>query len=415
MNHLIWHPFTQHQLDPDPVVISSGEGAYLFSESGDRYIDAISSWWCNLHGHAHPVIADAIAKQAHTLEHVLFAGFSHPPAKQLAHNIAQILPQTCSKLFFSDNGSTAIEVAIKIAIQFFKNQNINKHRIVKLKHGYHGDTIGAMSVSDTTFSSPFRGLLFNSLTLTPPYPACSDQAIEEATQLFKDPTIAAFIYEPILQGAGGMKVYQAEAFETILQLAKQHHIICIADEILTGFGRTGPLFASEFMKTQPDILCISKGLTGGFLPLAITATSEEIYSQFLSQNRIKALLHGHTYTANPLGCAAALSSLQLTLSPECEQKRNRIAFMHQQYQKQYGHLWSRCEVLGTILILDIPTEQHDAHYFSSLRDKLLAFFLKKKIILRPLGNTLYVLPPYCIKQSDLEYIYQSLNEVAKLV
>ncbi|WP_213318303.1 adenosylmethionine--8-amino-7-oxononanoate transaminase [Chlamydiifrater volucris] len=405
----VWHPFTQHATDASPIVVTKAKGCYLYSEK-NRYLDAISSWWCNLHGHAHPLIAKSIYKQARTLEQVIFAEMTHSPAISLMEQLVPLLPKGLCKGFFSDNGSTSVEIATKMAIQYFKNQGIPKNRIVKLENSYHGDTFGAMSLSSGSFTTTFDSFLFETLTLTPPYPGKENQSIEAAEELFNNNAdIAAFIYEPVLQGAGGMKVFNAEAFNQILSLAKKTGVICIADEVLTGFGRTGPMFASSHMEEQPDIICLSKGLTGGFLPLALTVTTQEIYEGFLSEDRKKAFLHGHTYTANPLGCAAALASLKITKSERCTVQRILIENYHKQFQEEHGHRWPRCEVLGTILILDYPDSLKS--YFSELRNYLSKAFLKRGILLRPLGNTVYVLPPYCVSLNDLDFIYSHLIEV----
>ncbi|EPP34803.1 adenosylmethionine-8-amino-7-oxononanoate transaminase [Chlamydia ibidis] len=409
MASYIWHPFYQPRLDPEPLHIVRGSGAYLYTADETKYLDAISSWWCNLHGHAHPFIAKKIAQQARQLEHVIFANATHPPAIDLVNKLIPILPKGIKRCFFSDNGSCAIEVAIKMATQYFHNQRIKKQSFVCLRDGYHGDTIGAMSlVAPTVFSQPFHRLLFKSDIIDPPIYGQEEKSIKQAESLFSTNRIAAFIYEPVVQGAAGMRMYNPEGLDAIIKLAKHYGVLCIADEIFTGFGRTGPLFASNYMSTPPDIICLSKGLTGGFLPLAITATSEAVYQQFVSQQRDKSFLHGHTYTANPLGCAAASASLDLTLSPRCQDQRTMIENCHKEFQKSYGSQWQRCHVLGTILALDYPSSS--SGYFSDLRDPLHHFFLKQKILLRPLGNTIYVVPPYCISKKDLKTIYHCLQD-----
>ncbi|EPP37996.1 Adenosylmethionine-8-amino-7-oxononanoate aminotransferase [Chlamydia avium] len=405
----IWHPFTQPELDGDPIHIVRGEGPYLYTTTGETYLDAISSWWCNLHGHSHPYIANTIAEQAQKLEHVMFANFTHTPAEQLCDRLVKILPQGLEKCFFSDNGSCAIEVAIKIVIQYFFNRNKKQSRFVSFKQGYHGDTLGAMSLagpSDITL--PFHSFFFPVDTIPPPYYGKEEESIKQAEALFSTGEIAGFIYEPTLQGVAGMRLHNPEGLNQILQLAKHYGVLCIADEILTGFGRTGPLFASQSMQTPPDILCLSKGLTGGFLPLAVTVVRDEIYQAFVGKDRRQALLHGHTFTANPLGCVAALATLDLTLSSQCTQQREMIEKCHKQFQSRYGQLWERCDVLGTILAVDYPSSS--TGYFSNVRDILHNFFIQNHIILRPIGNTVYVLPPYCIQEEELNKIYHYLQE-----
>ncbi|MEF9497433.1 adenosylmethionine--8-amino-7-oxononanoate transaminase [Chlamydia sp. 04-14] len=405
----IWHPFAQPGLDHNPIHITRGEGAYLYTESGTAYLDAISSWWCNLHGHTHPYIAKKISEQADQLEHVIFSNITHSPAEELSQKLTQILPQGLERCFFSDNGSCSIEIAIKIALQYFYNRGIKKTRFVSLANGYHGDTFGAMSVvGPTDINKPFQSLFFPTNTIEPPYYGKEDISIQQAEALFATGEIAGFIYEPVLQGVAGMRIHNPEGLNAILELAKHYGVLCIADEILTGFGRTGPLFASEFIQTPPDIICLSKGLTGGFLPFAVTVVREEIYQAFVSKDRREAFLHGHTYTGNPLGCAAALASLDLTLSPQCRHQREMIENCHKHFQSHYGAHWQRCDVLGTVLAIDYPTSS--LGYFSNLRDTLYDFFIENHIILRPLGNTIYVLPPYCIHEEDLHRIYHYLQE-----
>ncbi|ACZ32943.1 adenosylmethionine-8-amino-7-oxononanoate transaminase [Chlamydia pneumoniae LPCoLN] len=405
----IWHPFTQSALDSTPIKIVRGEGAYLYAESGTRYLDAISSWWCNLHGHGHPYITKKLCEQAQKLEHVIFANFTHEPALELVSKLAPLLPEGLERFFFSDNGSTSIEIAMKIAVQYYYNQNKAKSHFVGLSNAYHGDTFGAMSIAGTSPTTvPFHDLFLPSSTIAAPYYGKEELAIAQAKNVFSESNVAAFIYEPLLQGAGGMLMYNPEGLKEILKLAKHYGVLCIADEILTGFGRTGPLFASEFTDIPPDIICLSKGLTGGYLPLALTVTTKEIHDAFVSQDRMKALLHGHTFTGNPLGCSAALASLDLTLSPECLQQRQMIERCHQEFQEAHGSLWQRCEVLGTVLALDYPAEA--TGYFSQYRDHLNRFFLERGVLLRPLGNTLYVLPPYCIQEEDLRIIYSHLQD-----
>ncbi|AFS21247.1 adenosylmethionine--8-amino-7-oxononanoate transaminase [Chlamydia psittaci] len=406
----IWHPFAQPGLDHEPIHIVRGEGAYLYTESGTAYLDAISSWWCNLHGHAHPYIAQKISEQAYQLEHVIFSNITHSPAEELSQRLTELLPDGLERCFFSDNGACSIEIALKITLQYFYNQGRPKTRFVSLKHGYHGDTFGAMSIAGPAdINQPFQSLFFPVDTIDPPYYGKEDISLQQAQALFSTGEIAGFIYEPILQGTGGMRVHNPEGLDAILALAKHYDVFCIADEILTGFGRTRPLFASEYMQTNPDILCLSKGLTGGFLPLAVTVVREEIYQAFVAKDRRLSFLHGHTYTGNPLGCAAALASLDLTLSPQCKQQREMIETCHKQFQSQYGSQWQRCDVLGTVLAVDYPTKS--LGYFSNLRDTLYNFFIDNHLILRPLGNTIYVLPPYCIHEEDLQRIYHYLQEI----
>ncbi|HEY4156216.1 MAG TPA: adenosylmethionine--8-amino-7-oxononanoate transaminase, partial [Puia sp.] len=314
---VIWHPYTQHQQADLPIPIVRGEAALLFDEAGNAYIDAISSWWVNIHGHAHPYIAEKIYRQAAKLEHVIFTGFTHEPAVQLAERLLKILPGNLEKIFYSDNGSTAVEVALKMGIQYWKNkQQPKRNKILAFRHAYHGDTFGAMSVSSRgLFTEAFHDFLFDVLFIDTP----DDRNAGELKTFIESrkEEIACFIYEPLLQAAGGMRIYPASGLDALLKTARENQILCIADEVLTGFGRTGTLFATESLSHQADIMCLSKGLTGGTLALGATACSQEIFEAFLSDDRRHTLFHGHSYTANPIACAAGLASLDLLQEKAC--------------------------------------------------------------------------------------------------
>ena len=405
----IWHPFTQMKTAKPPIEIIKGCGAYLTAKDGRDYLDAISSWWVNLHGHCHPVIAKAIAKQALELEHVLFAGFTHPRALELAERLLPLLPGKMNKLFFTDNGSTAVEVALKMALQYWHNQNITKNAVISFKGGYHGDTFGAMSTAGKgTFNRPFWNYLFDVITITPPTKGNEEQSLEELKKAISNHEVACFIFEPLVQGVAGMKMHSATALDGLLKLCHQKGIITIADEVMTGFGRTGSLFATDQTKEKPSIICLSKGITGGFLPLGVTACTAEIYDAFHSDETTKALLHGHSYTANPLACASALASLDLLQKADCSLQRKMI----QQSHERFVNKWQkhpklvRIESMGTILAIEYVDDT--SSYFSKLKDLLYSFFIEKKVILRPLGNVVYILPPYCISQEELTYIYETL-------
>lgn len=405
----IWHPFTQMKTAQAPIEITRGKGAYLLTRDGTSYLDAISSWWVNLHGHAHPYIAKKIADQASELEHVIFAGFTHPPARELTDRLLPLLPGKMGKLFYSDNGSTAVEVGLKIALQYWHNKKKNKTKIVSFKGGYHGDTFGTMSASGKTpFNRPFWNHLFEVITITPPSRVLEEKCVEELEAAVATSNIACFLFEPLIQGASGMVVHCPKTLSHLLRICREHEIITIADEVMTGFGRTGSLFASEILDVQPDILCLSKGITGGFLPLGATACTEEIYQAFHSEEKQKAFLHGHSYTANPISCASALASLDLLLAQECTKQRTMISRSHADFVKQWKNhpRLTRCESLGTILAIEY--KDGNSTYFSTLSNELYHFFINQKILLRPLGNVLYVLPPYCITQEELTLIYDTI-------
>lgn len=412
---VIWHPYTQMQLTEPPIAIEKGEGVYLFDDKGKQYIDAISSWWVNLHGHSHSYMAKKISEQLVKLEHVIFAGFTHQPAIELAERLLQILPENQSKIFYSDNGSTAVEVAVKMSLQFWFNQGQKRNKIIAFEHAYHGDTFGSMSVSARgAFTKPFSDLLFDVVMVPFPAKGKEEKTLAEIKAAISNQgsAIAAFIFEPLVLGAGGMLMYEASILDELMGICKENNILTIADEVMTGFGRTGKYFASEYLKERPDIICLSKGLTGGTLPMGVTACSFKIYNAFLSDDRGKTFFHGHSYTANPIGCAAALASLDLLLEKTCKENIQRIADRHQAFIKKIHDNDSvrNARSIGTILALDVNTGEPTT-YFNSLRDQLYSFFISRGIILRPLGNTIYVMPPYCISDHDLSFIYAAIEDV----
>lgn len=409
---VIWHPYTQMQTAPAPIGIVRGEGACLYDEDNHAYIDATSSWWVNIHGHAHPHIAQQLAAQALELQHCIFAGYTHPPAVNLAERLLQILPANQRRVFYSDNGSTAVEVALKMALQYWDNKGQRRHKIIAFKNAYHGDTFGAMSVSGrSVFTRVFDDFLFEVHFLDVPTPDNIDQLIADIKAQQPD-QIAAFIFEPLLQGSGGMIMYDIPAFDQLLSFCKDNHILLIADEVMTGFGRTGKNFAMEYVQTAPDMVCLSKGLTGGSMALGITTCTSNIYEAFLSADKLKTLFHGHSFTANPLACTVALASLDLFTDPTCAQQRQRI---HEKHQHFLHELTSMAPVknprlLGTILAFELVTDGADG-YTNQLADHLHRFFRSKRIMLRPLGNTLYILPPYCITNEQLDQVYASIREL----
>jgi adenosylmethionine-8-amino-7-oxononanoate aminotransferase len=401
----IWHPYTQEAVDSPPIAIDRGEGAYLFTRDGRRLIDAISSWWVNLHGHAHPLIAEAIAEQARKLEHVIFAGFTHEPAEELSARLTKVLPLDLSRIFFSDNGSTAVEVAMKVAVQYWYNLGQPaKHRIIALEHAYHGDTIGAMSVSaDSPFTAAFHELRIPALRVGTP------DELERVLEQHGD-SIAAMIVEPLVQGAGGMIVYSAEILKRYRELCAAFDVLFIADEVFTGFGRTGRMFACEHAAIVPDMMCLSKGLTGGFMPLAATVCTEEIYQAFYSQDRSRALFHGHSYCGNPLGCSAAVASLKVFETEHVFERIREIESIHNERLPFFESHPAVADVrfLGTIAAIELRAA--DAGYLSQMRSRLYPFFLDQGVLLRPLGNVLYMVPPYVIQRTDLHHAYDAITK-----
>lgn len=407
---LIWHPYTQMQNAAPPIPIVRGEGVYLIAEDGKKYIDAVSSWWVNIHGHSHPYIAQKVAEQLNRLEHVIFAGFTHPGAIELAERLIDILPSGQSKVFYSDNGSTAVEVAMKMCFQYWSNLGNPKTKVLAFNNSYHGDTFGAMAVSSrSAFTRPFEKLLFDVEFIDLPDAGNIEQLKAHISGISSD--LAAFIFEPLVQGAGGMQMYEARYLDELILHCRQNGILTIADEVMTGFGRTGKLFASDHLSEQADLMCFSKGLTGGTMALGLTTCTSDIYNAFLSDDKLKTLFHGHSFTANPVACSAALASLDLLLDKETLKNIDRITQSHQEFLnkiKAHPRL-KNIRQTGTILAMEWESTA-ETSYFNNLRDNLYNFFLDQGIILRPLGNIVYVLPPYCINTEQLNYVYLKIEE-----
>lgn len=414
---VIWHPFTQQKNMLPPIPIIKGKNSILFDENENKYIDAISSWWVTLHGHSNTYIAEKLYQQALQLEQVIFAGFTHEPAIALAEKLLAILPGDFSKIFYSDNGSTSTEVALKMAIQYWWNKHSSsttRNKILAFKNSYHGDTFGAMSVSDRSiFTLAFHNLLFEVIFIDTP----TKNNIEEIQLTIQQHAneIAAFIYEPLVQGAGGIKMYDAELLNYILSTVKEHNIICIADEVMTGFGRTGKLFASEYIKIKPDIICLSKGLTGGTMALGVTACTTDIYNAYVTDNKLKTFFHGHSFTANPLACTAALASLDLLLNEECLNKikwisNKNILFTNTLLQKKNNTI-KNIRVLGTIVAFEINNGNDE--YLNNISATITQKAMQMGVYIRPLGNTVYIMPPYCITENELEKIYEVILNIIK--
>ncbi|TAF34650.1 MAG: adenosylmethionine--8-amino-7-oxononanoate transaminase [Cytophagales bacterium] len=407
----VWHPFTPQMRGYEAIPIRSAKGVWLYPYEGEPIIDAISSWWVNLHGHANPILNEALSKQAIDLEHVIFAGFTHAPAVNLAEKILKLFGLPQGKAFFSDNGSTAVEVALKIALQYFYNRDQPRLKIIAFEGAYHGDTFGAMSVGDRNpFNQPFFELLFEVQFLELPT-ADNHLAVYEKMQAYLSTNdVAAFIFEPLVQGAAGMRMYGAEYLEVLMQMAKKSGAFCIADEVMTGFGRTGAHFASHHLTTQPDLVCLSKGLTGGYMPLGLTLVSEPIYAFFRNQDFLKTFFHGHSFTANPLACAVALASLELLLQPQTQQAITRITSQNQHFAQEIASHKRVREVRtqGTILAIELQN-QHQTSYFNEERQDLYRYFLNKGVLLRPLGNVIYTIPPYCTSADELEKVFRTIR------
>lgn len=411
----IWYPYTPGTSNNE-LRVTRAHKAHLHLEDGRKILDAISSWWVTLHGHAHHGIAEAIAKQALTLEQVIFSGFSHEPAETLATRLISLAPGNMSRVFFSDNGSTAVEVAIKMALQYFDIKRQNRSKVIALENAYHGDTFGAMAVGARgSFNRAFQKWLFDAEYITPPYTSDYtastslewDKSLSAAEKLLSKNDVAALIVEPILQGAGGMKIYPKKWLEKLFELARAHNTLLIADEVFTGFYRTGQPFASNYLSISPDIYCFSKGLTGGFMPMGITLCNEKVADPFQSSPAAQTFYHGHSFTGNPLACAAANASLDATELPDF---KNQLVSLISFQEKLTA--WVKADFpsieargIGTIAAFTLG---NTSDYQHPIRQKIYTHFLEKNILLRPLGNTLYTVPIFCTEPMDLEYLANSI-------
>lgn len=407
----IWHPYTQVALEAPVIPIVRAQGALLYDSRGDAHIDAISSWWVTLHGHCHPHLMTRIREQLDILDHVMFAGFTHQGAVELAGRLLSLVSPHLTRVFYTDNGSTAVEVALKIACQYWYNRTAQRPRtrIIAFHGAHHGETFGAMSVSDRSrFIRPFEPFLFDVDFIEPPVEGRQELSLEQMKNSLRQNDVACFIYEPCLQGSAGMVPHDPRALESLIGLCRDAEVVTIADEVLTGFGRLGPLFASNDLAYPPDMICLAKGLTGGVLPMGVTLCAEQLYEAFYSPDRSKALLHGHAYCANPIGCAAALASLELLETDACDQKRSAIEARHRNFQSRYSEhpALKRCDVMGTVLSLEYSSGE--SSYFSESRDRLMTHFRERRVQLRPFGNSVHVLPPYCISAEQLDAVYDAI-------
>jgi len=409
----IWHPFTQHGLGEPIPEIARAEGACLYKSDGTRIIDAISSWWVQTHGHCHPKITAAIQAQSAKLDQMIFAGWTHGPAQELAEGLADFLPDSLEHIFFSDSGSTAVEVALKMALGYWHNRGETRQKILVMEHSYHGDTIGAMSVGARgVFNQAYAPLLFDVGTISFPEAGAEQQTLDqlEAFCTDCDNAPAALIVEPLVLGAGGMKMYSPTILAQMASICREHDVLFIADEVMTGWGRTGTVFACEQAGVEPDILCMAKGLTGGVIPLAVTAASDPIYQAHYSEDRAQMFFHSSSFTANPIACAAANANLAIWRDEPVQERIDAIIASHQAFaerlkQKSNVSGLRRC---GTILAFEIDDGAGD--YMSSLGPQLLRFFRDRNILLRPLGNTIYIMTPYCISREELDSVYGVIEQ-----
>lgn len=409
-DYLIWHPFSQMKTTHDLLKVVKAEGVWLHTDDNRKIFDAISSWWVTLHGHSHPHIAERVYAQMQQLEHVIFAGFTHDPAIELCRRLSHYVPIVAPKFFFSDNGSTSVEVAIKMAVQYLRINDLRSPvRIIAFEGAYHGDTFGAMSAGErSVFSAPWDDLLFDVVHIPPPTAGCEAESLAALLLALDRPSV--FIYEPLVQGAAGMRMHPAEGLEPLLNAARSAGALLIADEVMTGFGRTGTFFASEQCEVTPDLMCLSKGLTGGALPMALTVCCRTLYDAFLDDRFEKGFLHGHSFTGNPVGCAAALASLDL-FEQDGEANIQRISAL---FSSRIVDL-KACEGLlnvrqcGTILAADV--RETGRGYIHPLRDAIYQFALDRGFLIRPLGNVIYLLPPYV---STSETLHLAVDQLIKI-
>lgn len=437
---VVWHPYTQMLTRPAPLPIVRGDGVYLYTDDGRRLLDGFSSWWVTIHGHAHPRLNAALAAQAAQLEQVVFANCTHAPAVELAERLIDVLPPGLARVFYSDNGSTAVEVAMKLACQYWRNRGEpRRRRFITLRHAYHGDTVGAMSASeDSVFTQPFAPMLFDVSRALAPYcyrcplglerPACgiaclgdrapAEQATLGALLAQLGGLVAGVIVEPMLQGAGGMIVWPAEFLAGVRKLCDEHGVLMIADEVLTGFGRTGRMFACEHASVTPDIICLSKGLTGGYLPLGATVVTEPVYAAFLSEDRTKTFFHGHSFTANPLACAVAVESLRMFADSDVMGKVAELEgwLTHGLTPLRSLPMVGDVRVIGGVGVIELVSDADSTAaggYLDNIGPRLTQAFLDRGLLLRPLGNVLYVMPPYVITGLETEWMIEQVRAVLR--
>lgn len=409
----IWHPFTQHGLNEPIINIKSAKDEFLYTQEGAEIIDGISSWWVNTHGHSNPQIIEAIQTQTENLQQVIFAGFTHEPAETVAAKIREFLPPKLEYAFFSDSGSTAVEVGIKMAVGYFHNKGHDKKtKIVAFEKSYHGDTFGGMSSGGKCiFNKPYERMLFDVIHLPFPQKGSEEKTIETYKNILQTQSqeIAAIVLEPLILGSGGMLIYEMYVIDELYKLAKEHDVIFILDEVMTGWGRTGTMFAFEQTNIIPDIICLSKGLTGGHLPLALTMCSKEIYEAFYSKNKSDMFFHSSSYTANPIACAAAAANLEIWAKGGVLEKVANINKFHLNKLKDFekNEFVKNPRVLGSIFALDLKVQQEG--YLSDIAINLYDFYIKNGVLLRPLGNTVYIMPPYCISANSLDKVYDTIE------
>ncbi|WP_410504766.1 adenosylmethionine--8-amino-7-oxononanoate transaminase [Maribacter sp. ACAM166] len=411
----LWHPLTQHKLNKRQLAIIKAKDALLYDEDEKEYIDGIASWYTVMYGHCNEYIVAAMTKQMNKLDFVMFSGLTHEPAIELSEKLMELLPNNQAKIFFNDNGSTAIEAAIKMALQYYHNHGEKRDTLIAFDDGFHGDTFGAMSASGlSSYNGPFEDFLLKVERIPTPQKDNIDEVKNRLALVLQENKCAGFIFEPLVQGAAGMKFHSAKGLDALVDLCHDNDVLCIADEVMTGFGKTGKNFASDYLKNKPDIICLSKALTAGMFPLSITSCSQAVYDRFLSDEVHKGFFHAHTFSAHPLGCAAAIAGIELLNSPEILERRTYIESAHVSYAtiiKTHKNV-SQTRVLGVILAIDLNVKMER---YGNLRDKLYDFFIESGVLLRPLGNTIYVLPPYVITTAQLQKIYDTITAALETI
>ncbi|OCJ09044.1 adenosylmethionine--8-amino-7-oxononanoate transaminase [Rhizobium sp. AC44/96] len=415
-NPIIWHPFTQHALEPPMKRIVSTEGAYLFDEDGNRILDAISSWWVITHGHRHPVIMQAIRDATEAYDQVIFAEYSHEPAERLAEGLVAAAPPGLRHVFYSDSGSTSVEVALKMALGYFHNIGEARDRIVVMEYGYHGDTIGTMSAGERgVFNAAYAPLLFGVDRIPFPEPGLEQQTLDAFDAVCRRGNVAAILLEPLVLGAGGMKIYAPDVLRAIRQIADRHGCLVIADEVMTGWGRTGTMFACEQAGVSPDILCTSKGLTGGALPLAATLCTSDIFNAHLSTDRRKTFFHSSSYTANPIACAAGVANLHVWKHEDVGARIEALGERHRESLQRFegDDRFSGVRQAGTIAALDLNVAA--GGYLADVGPRMRKLFRERGLLIRPLGNVIYLMPPYCVSAAELTNVYDAIDEVASII
>ncbi len=410
----LWHPLTQHKTAAPPLGVVKAKDALFWDEEGNTYIDGIASWYTAMYGHCNEKISTAITNQMKELDFVMFSGFTHRPAIELSERLIQVLPSNQAKIFFNDNGSTAVEAAIKMALQYYYNKDEKRDTLIAFDDGFHGDTFGAMSASGlSSYNGPFEDFLLKVIRIPPPQEDTIDEVLELLDSICKNNSCAAFVFEPLVQGAAGMKFHSAKGLDLLIKKCQELDVLCIADEIMTGFGKTGKTFACDYLEHKPDVLCLSKALTAGMFPLSITTCSQKVFDVFLSDEVAKGFFHAHTYSAHPLGCAAALAGLELLSSDEILGRRKYIEVAHQNFVLRIKHhpKVKNARSLGVILAIDLAI---DTRRYGKFRDRLYDFFMDNGVNLRPLGNTIYTLPPYVITNGQLQKIYGAIEDALEV-